>query len=69
MSEALRLGLDRSPLYGMRDAGLLEELSRGKYRLAELEPLGNPDLVTVALAIPKGVICLVWMAARAQAAG
>jgi predicted transcriptional regulator of viral defense system len=43
----------------MRDAGVLERLGRGVYRLADLPPLGNPDLVTVALRVPEGVICLV----------
>jgi len=43
----------------MRDSGVLEQLSRGLYRLADLPPLSNPDLVTVALKIPQAVICLV----------
>jgi predicted transcriptional regulator of viral defense system len=34
-------------------------LSRGLFRLASLEPLGNPDLVTVAARVPKGVLCLI----------
>ena len=43
----------------MRDAGILERLERGLYRLAELEPLSAPDLVTVARKVPHGVICLI----------
>ncbi len=43
----------------MRDAGKLERISRGVYRLAGSPPLGNPDLVTVAKRIPNGVICLI----------
>lgn len=58
-AEALRLGIHPRTLYAMRDSGLLERLSRGLYRLAELPPLSNPDLVTVALKIPQAVICLV----------
>lgn len=58
-SEALRLGIHPRTLYSMRDSGLLRQLSRGLYRLAELPPLSNPDLVTVALKIPRAVICLV----------
>jgi predicted transcriptional regulator of viral defense system len=58
-SEALRLGIHPRTLYAMRDQGLLERLSRGLYRLADLPPLGNPDLVTVALKVPGGVICLI----------
>jgi hypothetical protein len=43
----------------MRDAGVLEQLSFGLCRLAELPPLGAPDLVTVARKVPAGVICLI----------
>ena len=39
--------------------GIVEPVSRGIYRLAELPPMGNPDLVTVSLRFPKAVVCLV----------
>ena len=58
-AKALRLGIHPRTLYAMRDSGVLERLSRGLYRLADLPPLSHPDLVTVALKIPKAVICLV----------
>lgn len=58
-AEALELGIHPRTLYGMRDSGMLERLARGLYRLTELPPLSDPDLVTVALKIPDGVICLV----------
>lgn len=58
-SEALELGIHPRTLYAMRGAGVLERLARGLYRLADLPPLSNPDLVTVALKVPDGVICLV----------
>jgi len=58
-SEALDLGIHPRTLYAMRDSGVLERLARGLYRLADLPPLSNPDLVTVALKVPDGVICLV----------
>ena len=58
-SEALELGIHPRTLYAMRDSGMLERLERGLYRLAELPPLTYPDLVTVALKIPDGVICLI----------
>ena len=57
-AEALRLGIHPRTLYAMRDSGVLERLSRGLYRLADLPPLSNPDLVTVALKVPRAVICL-----------
>jgi predicted transcriptional regulator of viral defense system len=43
----------------MRDAGIIDVLSRGTFRLAALEPLGNPDLVTVSARVPHGVMCLI----------
>jgi predicted transcriptional regulator of viral defense system len=58
-AEALRLGIHPRTLYALRDAGVLLQLSRGLYRLADLPPLANPDLVTVALRLPQAVICLV----------
>lgn len=57
-AEAIRLGVHPRTLYAMRDAGVIERLSRGVYRLANLPPLGNPDLVAVALRAPKAVLCL-----------
>ena len=57
--EALDLGIHRRTLYAMRDSGLLERLDRGLYRLADLPPLTDPDIVTVARKIPDGVICLI----------
>lgn len=59
MSDALRLGLSRKTLYAMRDAGVIEAVTRGLYRLASLEPLAHPDLVTVATRVPQGVLCLI----------
>src|SRR5271155_2063760 len=56
---ALRAGIHPRTLYHMRDEGVVEELSRGLYRLADLPALSNPDLVTVALKIPTGVVCLI----------
>jgi predicted transcriptional regulator of viral defense system len=57
--QALALGIHPRTLYGLRDEGLLERVSRGVYRLASLAPLSNPDLVTVALRVPRAVVCLV----------
>ncbi len=57
--EAIRLGIHPRTLYAMRDAGVLEQLGRGLYRLSDLPPLGSPDLVAAALRVPEGVLCLV----------
>lgn len=59
MAEAVRAGVHRRTLYAMRDAGVIEQLGRGLYRLADVAPLSHPDLVSVARRVPKGVICLV----------
>ncbi len=56
---ALALGIHPRTLYQMRDASILEPVSRGVYRLASLPPLGEPDLATVALRVPRAVVCLV----------
>jgi len=58
-SKAINLGIHPRTLYAMRDAGDIERLSRGFHRLTEMPPLSNPDLTTVALRVPKGVICLI----------
>ncbi len=66
MAEAVRAGIHRRTLYAMRDAGIVEMLSRGLYRLADAPPLANPDLVTVALKVPRGVVCLISALAHHQ---
>ena len=58
-TEALRRGVHPRTLYALRDRGLIEPLARGLYRLADLPPLGEPDLVAVARKVPGGVVCLV----------
>lgn len=59
MSEAIESGISRYSLYKLRDTGVVEQVSRGIYRLVELPPISQPDLVTVSLRFPKAVICLV----------
>ena len=59
MSEALRYGISRYRLYSLRDRGVVERVSRGVYRLVDLPPIANLDLVTVSLRIPSAVVCLV----------
>jgi predicted transcriptional regulator of viral defense system len=57
--QAMQAGISPRTLYALRDGGWLIMLSRGLFRLADAPPLEQPDLVQVALAIPKGVICLI----------
>ena len=58
-AQALRAGIHPGTLYALRDSGKLEVVSRGVYRLADGPPPGNPDLLTVATRVPRGVICLI----------
>ena len=57
--DILRLGIHPRVLYALRDAGTLEQIGRGVYRVTNSAPLTNPDLSAVAARVPKGVICLV----------
>lgn len=59
MANAVQAGVHRNTLYAMRDAGIIEQLSRGLFRLADAPPLANPDLVAVARRAPRGVVCLI----------
>ena len=57
--DAFAAGIHPRTLYRLRDDGVIEQVSRGVYRLAEMPPLAYPDLVTVALRVPRAVICLI----------
>ena len=59
MSEAIKFGITRYMLYSLRDRGVIEQVGRGIYRLANLSPISNPDLVMVSLRFPNAVVCLV----------
>ena len=58
-AKAIQAGIHPPTFYQLRDDGLLEQLSRGVYRLADQEAVSDPDLVIVAARIPKAVICLI----------
>ena len=57
--KAIRLGIHPRTLYKLRDQGELEQVARGLYRLSSAEPLTNPDLVPIAVRVPRGVVCLI----------
>ena len=59
LSEALDQGISRYQFYQLRDEGLIEPVSRGLYRLADLPPIENPDLVAAATRFPHAVLCLI----------
>ena len=58
-SEAIKHGIHPRTLYYMRDHNHLDVLCRGTYRLSDLEPITNMDLITVAAKVESGVICLI----------
>jgi predicted transcriptional regulator of viral defense system len=58
-AQALKLGIHPEELYAMKEAGIIEPVSRGLYRLAMAPTPTHPDLATVVLKIPQGVICLI----------
>lgn len=57
--DAIQAGIHPRTLYQLRDAGELETLSRGVYRLTDQEQISDPDLVIVAKRVPQAIICLV----------
>ena len=56
---AIRLGIHPRTLYALRDSGEIEQVGRGLYRLSTAPPLSSPDLVPVAIRIPRAVVCLI----------
>ena len=58
-SKAIRLGIHPRILYALRDIGGIERVGRGLYRLSTEHPLSSPDLVPVAIRIPRAVVCLI----------
>jgi predicted transcriptional regulator of viral defense system len=62
--EARRLGVHPRDLYKLRDAGEIEVVSRGLYRLAASPPLSDPEMVSIAIRSPRAVICLISALAR-----
>ncbi|MGO3699503.1 MULTISPECIES: type IV toxin-antitoxin system AbiEi family antitoxin domain-containing protein [Halomonas] len=59
LSEALAQGYSRYQFYRLRDEGLIEPISRGLYRMADLPAIENPDLVAAATRFPNAVLCLI----------
>lgn len=59
MADAVRAGIHRNTLRAMLQAGKIERLTRGLYRLQDGPAMSDPDLMTVAEKVPKGVLCLI----------
>jgi predicted transcriptional regulator of viral defense system len=58
-SKAIRLGVHPRTLYALRDSGEIEQVGRGLYRLSSAPKLTSPDLVPIAIRIPRAVVCLI----------
>src|SRR3984893_1535101 len=58
-SKAIRLGIHPRTLYALRDAGDIERVGRGLYRLSTVPPLSIPALVPIAIRSPRAVVCLI----------
>ncbi|MCC6905278.1 MAG: type IV toxin-antitoxin system AbiEi family antitoxin domain-containing protein [Anaerolineae bacterium] len=57
-SQALALGIAPATFYRMRDRGIIVEVARGLFRLADGPVPAHPDFVSVALRYPRAVIAL-----------
>jgi len=58
-SDLIKAGFYKALISEALDAGRIERLSRGVYSLVEIPDMQHPDLVTVSVLIPRGVICLI----------
>jgi len=56
---ALRAGIHPRTLRAMLEAGVIDRVSRGLYRLTDASAFTNPDLVVVAHKTPTAVVCLI----------
>lgn len=57
--DAINAGVHPSTLYSLYEQGILEQVSRGLYRLKDDSFPANPDFISVARRVPGGVICLI----------
>jgi predicted transcriptional regulator of viral defense system len=58
-SKAIQLGIHPRTLYALRDAGEIEQVGRGLYRLSTAPALSSPDLVPIGIRVPRAVVCLI----------
>lgn len=56
--DAEAAGISRTALLRMMNAGLVERIGRGLYRLKEGGGYNHPDLVEAAVRVPRGVVVL-----------
>ena len=58
-SQALKGGIHPRTLYALRECGVITELSRGVYCFSDRDDISQPDIVSIALRVPRGVVCLI----------
>lgn len=58
-SDVIEHGIHPRILYQFRNEGMIEQISRGVYRLTEMPSISNPDITTVVSRAPHVVICLI----------
>jgi hypothetical protein len=63
-TEARAHGLSDRRLYGLRDAGLLEQFGRGLFRRADAAEPANSDLLEIVHRAPLATLCLTTALAR-----
>jgi predicted transcriptional regulator of viral defense system len=59
VSAAIKLGVPLYVIYNLYKIGDLVKEGNGLYRLKEMAPLSNPDLIQICLRVPKCVVCLI----------
>ena len=57
-SEVIAAGFHPDTLRALVEAGRIEKITTGLYKIAEYMPETHPDLIMASLQVPKGVICL-----------
>jgi len=57
--DARAAGIHSRTLAAMREAGIIERVSRGLYQLTDAPPISDPDLVLAAIKAPTAVVCLI----------
>ena len=57
--DLINAGFYKAIINAALDSKRIERIGRGVYSLAEIPDIAHPDLVTISVLIPNGVICLI----------